>query len=207
MDAFSNGIWTFILMSVVMEITPGPNMGYLAIVSLTRGYRAGLWAVVGTALGLLIIGILGAWGAAAIVNEIPLLYEALRWGGVLFLLWLAWDGWKTSAADIVATSGIGGEGRYALRGLITNLLNPKAFLFYVSVLPNFIRPGANIVSNALALTLIYVTIATVAHTSIVLAASSMRRFLDNPFVVRRVSRGLSLLLVVIAFWLLWETRL
>lgn len=205
MEILSGGLWAFVLVAVVMEITPGPNMGYLAIVSLTRGRRAGLAAVNGTALGLLIVGILGAFGAAAAVSDSPVLYQMLRWGGVLFLLWLAWDGWRSSGGDIAATPDEGVDGRYALRGLITNLLNPKAFLFYISVLPNFFRPGANVVGNAVELTLIYVVIATIVHTSIVLAASSMGRFLQTPLIVSRVSKGLSLLLAVIAFWLLWET--
>ena len=205
MENFSGDFWTFVLVAVVMEITPGPNMGYLAIVSLTHGQRAGLAAVVGTALGLLIVGVMAALGAAAVINDSTVLYQILRWGGVLFLLWLAWDGWRSSGSDIAATPDEGVDGRYALRGLITNLLNPKAFLFYISVLPNFFRQDTNVVASAIELTLIYVVIATIVHISIVVAASSMRRFLANPLVVQRVSRGLSLLLVVIAFWLLWQT--
>jgi threonine/homoserine/homoserine lactone efflux protein len=201
-----SGFWAFVAMSVVMEITPGPNMGYLAIVSLTRGRRAGMAAVAGTASGLLLIGVLGALGAAAIVAELPPLYQLLRWGGVAFLFWLAWDGWRSAEMDIACAPEYAHDGKYALRGLVTNLLNPKAFLFYVSVLPNFIDPAAHVVSSGLILTVMYVAIATAVHTAIVLAASSMRRFLDEPDIVRRISRALSLLLGVIALWLLWETR-
>lgn len=202
----SDGFWAFIALSVIMEITPGPNMGYLAIVSLTRGRQAGMAGVVGTAAGLLVVGMLGALGAAAIVAESPVLYQILRWGGVAFLFWLAWDGWRDAGVDI-ASAPAHMDGKYALRGLVTNLLNPKAFLFYVSVLPNFIDPGSSIIVSGLTLTVIYVAIATAAHTTIVLAASSMRRFLNSPAVVRTISRGLSLLLIGIALWLLWETKL
>lgn len=202
----SGEFWTFIAMAVVMEITPGPNMGYLAIVSLTRGRRSGMAAVLGTAAGLLAIGVLGALGAAAAISESPFIYQILRWGGVAFLFWLAWDGWRNAGIDIASAPEHTQEGKYALRGLITNLLNPKAFLFYVSVLPNFIRPDSHVMTSGLTLTFIYVGIATIVHTMIVFAASSMRRFLDTPHIVQAVTRELSLLLVLIAFWLFWETK-
>ncbi len=201
------GLWAFVMMAIVMEITPGPNMGYLAVTTLSNGRRAGMAAVIGTALGLFLVGILGAFGLAAVIGKSVWLYQALRWGGVLFLFWLAWDGWRNAGLDITASPKDGQDRRYALRGLVTNLLNPKAFLFYVSVLPSFVDPGKDVVTGAVFLTIIYVAIATVVHSAIVVAASSMRRFLDTPALVRKISRALSLLLVGIAFWLLWETRI
>lgn len=194
-------------MAAVMEITPGPNMGYLAVTSLMRGRRAGMAAVVGTALGLLFVGIASALGMATVIAQSALLYQSLRWGGVLFLLWLAWDGWRTSSIDIAAAPEFMGDRRYAARGFVTNILNPKAFLFYVSVLPNFINTNANVMTGAMVLTIIYVVIATGVHTAIVTLASSMQRFMDNPALVQKITRGLSILLAVIALWLLWKTRL
>src|SRR3954451_2344256 len=84
---------------VIIEITPGPNMAWLAALSLSRGWRIGLAAVAGVALGLVVYGIAAALGLAAIIENSPVLYEALRWGGVLYLLWLAWEAWAT-AEDI-----------------------------------------------------------------------------------------------------------
>src|SRR6478672_6912831 len=76
----------FALTALIIEITPGPNMTYLAALSLSSGLRTGLAAVAGIALGLLTYGIIATFGLAATIEEVPLLYDFLRWGGVLFLL-------------------------------------------------------------------------------------------------------------------------
>src|SRR4051794_13170539 len=99
-------------------------MAYLAVLSASRGRKAGLAATLGVALGLLLVGIAAALGLTAIIANSRWLYEALRWGGVLYLLWLAWEGWRgegeTSSgnADLPAT-----DSNFFMRGLITNVLN------------------------------------------------------------------------------------
>src|ERR1700754_3707386 len=88
-----NPLLAFALTSLVIEITPGPNMTYLAALSLSSGMRTGFAAVAGIALGLMTYGVIAAFGLAAVIDNSPLLYGVLRWGGVAFLLWLAWEAW------------------------------------------------------------------------------------------------------------------
>jgi threonine/homoserine/homoserine lactone efflux protein len=198
----------FALTCAIIEITPGPNMAYLAALSLSRGWRTGLAAVAGVALGLSAYGIAAALGVAAIIESSTLLYQALRWGGVVYLLWLAWDAWS-SVDDITTneTSGQDHERASAFRrGLITNLLNPKAAVFYVAVLPEFLDPGAGrIATQTLTLSAIYVAIAALIHAGIVLSASRLRTIIVKPAQVRLIRRALALALVVIAAWLAWST--
>lgn len=198
----------FAVTCVVIEITPGPNMTWLAALSLTRGARTGLAAVAGVALGLSVYGIAAAFGLAAAIDNSPLLYEALRWGGVAYLLWLARDAWAT--ADEIApeeTTGSLHERASAFRrGLITNLLNPKAAVFYVAMLPEFLDVGSGrVAAQTLALSAIYVTIATAIHAGIVLSASRLRAFVTRPQLVRRVRRLLALALAGIAVWFALST--
>ncbi|MCB1435468.1 MAG: LysE family transporter, partial [Alphaproteobacteria bacterium] len=70
----------FFAASIAIELTPGPNMAYLAILSAQSGRIAGYAAVAGVALGLLIIGLLAAYGVAALIEANHLIYQALRWG-------------------------------------------------------------------------------------------------------------------------------
>jgi threonine/homoserine/homoserine lactone efflux protein len=81
----------FALTALIIEITPGPNMTYLAALSLSSGARTGFAAVAGIALGLMTYGLIAAFGLTTIIDDSPFLYGLLRWGGVLFLLWLAWE--------------------------------------------------------------------------------------------------------------------
>jgi threonine/homoserine/homoserine lactone efflux protein len=194
----------FTLTAVAIELTPGPNMVWLAIVASTEGRRPGLAAVAGVALGLAVVGVAAALGLAAIVAGSPVVYQALRWAGVIYLLWLAWDGWQ--AADDAPEEVQQGAPtlRYLQRGFVTNLLNPKAFLFYITVLPGFL-PATHAQTDVLLLTAIYVAVATAIHAGIVVAAGTARRWLMSDKRSRQVRRALSLSLVLVAVWLLWKT--
>lgn len=176
-------------------------MAYLAIVAVDQGRRKGFAATAGVALGLLIIGLLAVAGLSAVIAGSPLLYEALRWGGVLYLLFLAWEGWRDSGESSVARlAEVQPVSAYFRRGLIVNLLNPKAAAFYITLLPNFLPPDTGSAAPALVLTLSYVAIATLVHSAIVLAASSLRPVLSDPARNRLTRRLLSLLLVAVAVW-------
>lgn len=196
----------FALTSFVIELTPGPNMAYLAILSATRGRRSGFAATVGVALGLLIIGIASALGLAAAISSSSILYEVLRWGGVAYLLWLAWDGWLDSAETSPSRiEDANFDSAYFSRGFITNILNPKAAVFYVAVLPTFVDSARPILSQTIILSVIYVMIATGIHTVIVLLAGAARPFLEDPDRSRMVRRALSFALALIAVWFAFGT--
>lgn len=193
---------SFALTSLLIELTPGPNMTYLALVAASEGRRAGFATVAGVALGLAIVGAIAAFGVAEIVQASPLLYEGLRWAGVAFLLYLAWEGW-TAGTDIVSAAG--GSGRYFGRGLTTNLLNPKAAVFYVAVLPTFLAADRPALSQTLVLTTVYVAVATVVHAGIVVLAGALEPLLTDPRRETRARRLLSLLLALVAVWFGWST--
>jgi threonine/homoserine/homoserine lactone efflux protein len=73
-------------------------MAYLAVLGASIGRRAGFAATLGVALGLLIVGLAAALGLAAVIANSRVLYEALRWAGVLYLFWLAWEAWRSGHA-------------------------------------------------------------------------------------------------------------
>lgn len=198
----------FAFTSLVIELTPGPNMAYLAILSASVGRRAGLAATLGVAFGLLAVGLGAALGLTALIASSNVLYQTLRWAGALYLLWLAWEGWrgKTETSPGKADGGLDDHARYFVRGLITNLLNPKAGLFYVAVLPTFIDATRPLVGQTISLSLIYVAVATLVHGGIALLADAARPWLENEHRSTFVRRALSLLLVAIALWLLFTTR-
>jgi threonine/homoserine/homoserine lactone efflux protein len=193
----------FALTCVIIEITPGPNMTYLAALSLSNGMRTGYAAVAGIALGLMTYGIIAALGLAALIDNSPLLYGLLRWSGVAYLLWLAWESWGSEReAAPQAVDGKDGQPWLSFRrGLITNLLNPKAAVFYVAVLPEFIQvDGGPVVLQTLLLSVIYVAIATSIHSAIVALAGTLQAGVATAERRRTIRRGLALVLVGIAIW-------
>lgn len=189
----------FVLTATIIELTPGPNMAYLAALAATQGRLAGFAAVAGVALGLTIVGVLAALGVGALVQSSPVLWEALRWGGIAYLLWLAYDTWRgEEAVEAAATGALFATFR---RGLITNLLNPKAAVFYIAILPQFLSPAASSpMVEAVTYSIIYVAIATAIHAAIVTAAGALQPFFADEARQTVARRGFALTLLGIAIW-------
>src|SRR3954464_4447657 len=172
---------TFLLTVLLLELTPGPNMGYLATLALSRGRAAGLIATAGVACGLAVHAMVAGLGAGALIQRYPLLYDVLRWIGVGYLLYLAWEGWQTEKqvaperADLAAAAS-----PLFLRGLLSNIFNPKSVLFFASVLPTFVRTGPGTPSLPTQMAVfgaLYVGVATAVHGSIVVLAAQLRPWL------------------------------
>lgn len=208
-DLTSNSLFAFLLTATVIEVTPGPNMAYLAALSLSQGRRAGIAAVAGIAIGLSVYGAAAALGLGTLIANSRFLYEALRWAGVLYLLWLAWDAWKAESdvpSDNEPTPNVPPWPAFR-RGLITNLLNPKAAVFYIAVLPEFIQIGKGAIpAQTLMLSAIYVAIATTIHLAIVLLAARLQTAIETPDSRRTIRRVLAVFLAVIAIWFAVSTE-
>lgn len=200
----------FLLAMVLVELTPGPNMAYLAALSLQRGRLAGFAAVAGVTLGLAVYLAASVLGLTELIIVWPPAYEALRWAGVGYMLWLAWEAWRGGEAGPELAQPAGSMAVLVGRGFLANVLNPKAALFYVTLLPGFIRPGfASPPVQAATFGLGHLAISLVVHSAIVLAASRAGVLLaavapGAP--LRRIRQGLAMSLVLVAAWLAWETR-
>lgn len=190
---------------LLVELTPGPNMAWLATLSLTQGRSAGLRAVAGVTLGLGVYMLAAVAGVAGAIGANPAIYDALRVAGVAFLLWLAWEAWR-GAGDVAAMNG---DQAPFWRGLVVNLLNPKALVFYVALLPGFIAPDHGpFWSQALLLGTTHLLVSLLVHVGIVLTAAHAARLLGmdaaspHAHVIRRITAtGIA----IIAVWLWLET--
>lgn len=194
----------FVWLSFLIELTPGPNMTYLAVLTLADGRRAGFTAVAGVASGLLLIGLLAALGVTAIISQSRMLYEFFRWAGVLYMVWLAYDVWR-GEEPMEASNDNATAGRFFVRGFLTNVLNPKAAVFYIAMLPQFVDPDRTLLPQTITLTVAYVAVATIVHGGIVALASRARPLLQDAGRVRTVNRLLAIGLLLVALWLLWST--
>lgn len=195
---------SFILTVLVLEITPGPNMAWLALLTATSGRGAGLAAVAGITLGLAVQALLAALGVGVALATWPALYQVLHFAGVAFLIWLAWESWRDARNPAHHLPGGGEDGPAGFRrGLVSNLLNPKAAVFFVTVLPGFLYPGAH-AGVTLALSAVYLGVATAVHVAIVGAAGGLRVWLADPAVSARMHQVQALSLLAVALWLFWR---
>ena len=141
MPGFENWL-AFGLVSLGMVLTPGPNMVYLISRSICQGRTAGLISLGGVALGFVFYMMCAALGITAIVMAVPYAYDALRIGGALYLIYLAWQAVKPGGRSPFEVKNLPQDGpkKLFLMGFLTNLLNPKIAVMYLSLLPQFISP-------------------------------------------------------------------
>ncbi|MCA1438794.1 LysE family translocator [Ensifer sp. IC4062] len=131
----------FALLALGMVLTPGPNMIYLISRSICQGPAAGLVSLGGVALGFVFYMVFAALGITALLLAVPFAYDALRFAGALYLLYLGWQAVRPGGRSPFQVRDLPKDGprKLFLMGLVTNLLNPKVAVLYLSLLPQFIR--------------------------------------------------------------------
>ncbi|MCL2897910.1 LysE family translocator [Brenneria tiliae] len=168
-----------------MVLTPGPNMVYLISRSLCQGRTAGLISLSGVALGFVFYMFCAAFGITALIITIPYAYDALRIGGAAYLLYLAWQVIKPGGHSPFQVRELEKDGPYKLfmMGFVTNLLNPKIAIMYLSLLPQFINAEhGSVLTQSLALGFIQIIISVSVNAVIAVSAGTIAIFLTGrPF--------------------------
>ena len=170
----------FALISLGMVLTPGPNMIYLISRSIVQGRLAGLISLAGVALGFVVYMLCAAFGITALVFAVPYAYDALRLGGAAYLFWLAWQALRPGGRSPfqVRALAVDPPRKLFAMGLLTNLLNPKIAMLYLSLLPQFIDPHAgSILTQSLVLGGAQIAISVSVNAVIAVMAGSIAAFL------------------------------
>jgi len=133
----------FGLISLGMAVTPGPNMVYLISRSIAQGRTAGLISLGGILAGHIVYMACAALGLTALLIAIPFAYDAVRLAGALYLLCLAWQAIRPNGRSPFEVHDLPKDSprKLFVMGLLTNLLNPKIAVLYLSLLPQFIDPA------------------------------------------------------------------
>ena len=158
------------------------------------------------ALGLALLGIAVGLGGGSLILNNRLAYETLRWAGALYLCWLAFDSWRDARRPIYIDPVNQSRSVHFRHGLVTNLLNPKAALFFITVLPEFIQGPRPSARELAVLVSIYVGVATLVHSLIVVLAGGLQTFLAAQQRREMAGNIFAVLLVAIAVWLFVSGR-
>jgi threonine/homoserine/homoserine lactone efflux protein len=172
----------FALISLGIVLTPGPNMIYLISRSLTQGPAAGIVSLGGVALGFLFYMLCAAFGITALLFAVPYAYDALRFAGAAYLLWMAWQALKPNGRSPfqVRKLEVDGPRKLFAMGFVTNLLNPKIAMLYLALLPQFIDPAVgSVLTQSLVLGTIQTVISVGINAVIALTAGSIAMFLGT----------------------------
>lgn len=186
-------IIAFAFVALGMVLTPGPNMMYLVSRSIVQGRVAALISLGGVFVGFVFYLFCAAFGITALVMAVPYAYDALRITGACYLAWLAWNALKPGGRSPfeVRELPVDGPRKLFVMGLLTNLLNPKAALLYLSLLPQFIDPAAGpVLTQALILGAIQIVISMIMNAAIAIAAGTIALFLRRKPAFAKIQRWL-----------------
>jgi threonine/homoserine/homoserine lactone efflux protein len=170
----------FTVLVVGMVLTPGPNMIYLISRSISQGPRAGLISLGGVAAGFIVYMLIASFGITAVMMAVPFAYDALRFGGAVYLLYLAWQAVRPGGRSPfqVKDLPVDPPRKLLLMGFATNMLNPKAAMLYLSLLPQFIDPArGHVLGQSIALGSLQIVISLSVNAMIAIAAGSIAGFL------------------------------
>ena len=209
MPEISN-LLAFGLIALGMVLTPGPNMIYLVSRSICQGRGAGLVSLGGVALGFVFYMLSAAFGITALVLAIPYAYDGLRIGGAVYLLYLAWQAVRPGGRSPFAVKDLPKDSSRKLftLGLVTNLLNPKIAVMYLSLLPQFIDPAAgSILLQSIILGSAQIVISITVNAGIIFTAGSIAGFLGRRPAWLSLQRWLmGIVLAALAVRMLTEAR-
>ncbi|MGE0237543.1 MAG: LysE family translocator [Parvibaculaceae bacterium] len=176
----ASSLIAFALIALGMVLTPGPNMIYIISRSITQGRVAGLISLGGVVLGFVLYMLCAAFGITALVMAVPHAYDALRFGGALYLLYLAWQAVKPGGRSPFHVKALPKDspGKLFAMGFLTNLLNPKIAVMYLSLLPQFISPDhGSVLTQSLVLGFTQIVVSVSVNAVIAMLAGTIAVFL------------------------------
>lgn len=135
--------WDFLLTAFIVCLSPGIGVVYTLSSTIGGGFRAGLWASVGCTLATVVHLIVALAGLAAVLHTSAVLFQAIKFAGVAYLLWMAWAVLQDRGGLSIRAAEPRPARELLWRGIVLNILNPKLPLFFVAFLPQFLPAGSS----------------------------------------------------------------
>lgn len=180
----------FTAASLLLAMTPGPDMTLSISRALSQGRGPALYVVVGTSLGIVVHTLLVAFGISALITASPTAFLILKTGGAAYLLWLAVQAIRYgSNFTVKAAAGPRGTALANISsGFWVNLLNPKVIIFFMTFLPQFISAGdPDVTVKLIVLGLLFIAIGMPVNILVILGADKLAAWLQrNPSVLRGI---------------------
>jgi len=183
----ATNLYLFIVAALLLLIVPGPNMAIVTSHAVAHGWRAGLAAALGITLADVLMTIMVSAGLGVLVMSWAPAFDLLRWAGACYLLWLAWQALKTPPADTDTQATQTSMRKIFARATLNSLLNPKALLFFMVFLPQFITEGTgSVTSQLMLLGLLLALIALIFHSLLGFCAGRLHGRLREGMVSKRL---------------------
>ncbi|MCF6368925.1 LysE family translocator [Rhizobium halophilum] len=193
----------FTAASLLLAVTPGPDMTLSISRALAQGRGPALFVVVGTSTGILIHTLLVAFGISALITASPTAFFILKTGGAGYLLWLAIQAVRSGSS--LSVERVDGQKASALAnistGLGVNLLNPKVIIFFMTFLPQFVTASdPDVTQKLIFLGVFFILVGSPVNVVVILLADKLAAWLQaNPKVLRSIDYTFAGVFSVFAF--------
>lgn len=189
----------FVVTTGVVCLTPGPAAILIVAQGISNGFRRSYWAIAGIALANAVYFALSATGIAALIVASGTLFTAIKWAGVAYLIWLGISALRSKASALTVTS----DARQAVHGprafwqaVVVELSNPKALLYFVALLPQFIDPARPIGTQMLVFGVTCIGLDLIAYSLYAWLGSKTQRFTARVGFVKASNRAAGGLLIL-----------
>jgi len=169
---------SFSVASFLIVLIPGPNMTFLVSCAATQGKKVAIFGLLGSNAALISLAILTGMGLNTILKAIPMVYDIFKIAGALYLFWLAWKNilFTKTDEDSVTAKEIYSSAKAFRTGYFTNVLNPKAAVFYVAILPEFLNPHlGHLVLQGTLLGLVHAVVSFIVNLCIISSVREITR--------------------------------
>ncbi|HEX4846603.1 MAG TPA: LysE family translocator [Novosphingobium sp.] len=206
----ATALFAFTGTAALLTITPGLDTALVLRTAAVEGGRSALLAALGIAAGCLAWGLAAGVGLGALLAASQLAYEALRWvgAGYLLLLGVRLIRAPRNALDLASATNQADTAapNWLVRGFLTNLLNPKVGLFYVSFLPQFIPAGSSVLGWSIMLASIHNVLGLIWFAALIAATRPLTAALQRPAVIAWLDRITGAIFVAFAARLALASR-
>jgi threonine/homoserine/homoserine lactone efflux protein len=201
----------FVGAAILVAMVPGPSTAVIVRESVRSGRRAGLAVTLGNETGILLWGLAAVFGLSALLLASRIAYDVMRVAGAVFLIWMGaralWRARRDGApAGEEPTAPVVSRGRLFRLGLLTNLANPKAGVFAVSFLPQFVPHGVAVPPMLVLLSMVWVLVDIAWYLVVIWLAGRAGRVLRGPRVRRRMEQVSGVVLLGLGVRLVTDAR-
>jgi len=189
----------FLLITVVLFLTPGPIVTLVVTTGARSGSRAALMTVAGASTGNALLLICIAFGLSWILQRSSEIFDVLRWVGAAYLIWLGIQAWRH--AGVASNAPRPGGHVHAWRGFIVAITNPKSIAFFTAFLPQFIDPALPVERQLLVMCVVSVVIGGILDSGWGIAAGFGRQWFLKPSRTKLLNRISSIALIGGGIWL------
>ncbi|MES9859341.1 MAG: LysE family translocator [Candidatus Thiodiazotropha sp. LLP2] len=179
-------IYSFLLASILLCISPGPDNIFVLTQSALFGSKKGILVTLGLCTGLIVHTTAVAFGVAAIIKASPFAFTMLKYIGAFYLLYLAWQAFSTLLKNLGDTqSNRLSDFQFYRRGIIMNITNPKVTIFFLAFLPQFTNPDqGGVILQILFLGLLFILITSVVFGTVAFMAGSLASWFNRSPIVQ-----------------------